>query len=459
ILNQGVINHAPTVLVMTSGNISDEPISYKNEEAFSRLKGIADYFLINDREIHIRCDDSVIRCFSGESCGKGKEMILRRARGYVPEPVELPFELKSHILSCGAELKNTFCLARDNYAFVSHHIGDLENLETLTSFEQGIEHFKNLFSIIPEVIAYDLHPEYLSTKYAKKLSTLNSQLLTLGVQHHHAHIASCMAENGITQKVIGVAFDGLGYGSDGTLWGGEFLVADLSEFKRVGHFKYVPMPGGTQAIEEPYRMAVSYLHQIYGEDTLDLGIEFTKRIDKKRWKMLTTLINKRINSPIISSVGRLFDAVSSLIGIRDKVNYEGQAAIELEMIVDENCIEEYNYEIKSQNSMLIIAPAQIFAGIIEDLKSKRALSIISAKFHNTIGSIIRDVVLRIRELFDLNEVVLSGGVFQNMFLLHNAVGKLREDGFNVYTHHKVPTNDGGISLGQVVIANARILCV
>ncbi len=444
-----------SILVMTSGNISDEPISYKNEETLAKLKDITDYFLINDREIYMRCDDSVTRCF------EDKEMILRRARGYVPEHIKLPVVRANgrsplHILSCGAELKNTFCLARDNYAFVSHHIGDLENIETLTSFEQGIEHFKNLFYINPTVIAYDLHPEYLSTKYAKKLRTLNSKLLTVGIQHHHAHIASCMAENGITQKVIGVAFDGLGYGDDNTLWGGEFFVADFSGFKRVAHFKYIQMPGGTQAIKEPYRMAISYLYQIYGDNALDLGIEFTNKIDKKRWNGLISIIDKHINSPIISSVGRLFDAVSSLIGTRDKVNYEGQAAIELEMIADENCTAEYSYEINPHNSGLIIDPSQIFFGIIEDLKSNKEFSIISAKFHNTIANIIKDVALQIRERLGLNEVALSGGVFQNMLLLQVTLNKLRESEFRVYTHHKVPSNDGGISLGQTVIANAKI---
>ncbi len=468
-------NYELSVLVMTSGNISDEPISYKNEEALSRLNHIADYFLLNDREIHIRCDDSVTRCFLD------KEMLIRRARGYVPEPIELPFKLKNPILSCGAELKNTFCVAKDNYAFVSHHIGDLENLETLTSFEQGIEHYKNLFSINPEIIAYDLHPEYLSTKYAQKLTTLirsskatsqlrGKPLSSVGVQHHHAHIVSCMVENKINEKVIGVAFDGLGYGTDGTLWGGEFLVTDFLEFKRVGHFKYVPMPGGVEAIKEPYRMAFSYLYQIYGDNAFDLEIDFTKRIDRKKCQALTTLINRHINSPVISSVGRLFDAISSLIGVRDKVNYEGQAAIELEMIVDKECSKEYNYEIKSHNSMLIVEPAQIFAGIIEDLKFSSAPSpasprrassgraIISAKFHNTIANIIEDVLIHIRDTFKLNKVVLSGGVFQNMILLHNTVSKLQKKGFNIYTHHRVPPNDGGISLGQTVIANARILC-
>jgi hydrogenase maturation protein HypF len=446
LLDRDAMRRTPTILVMTSGNRSDEPISYENEEALSRLRNIADYFLMNDREIHTRCDDTVTRCFDNE------EMILRRARGYVPEPIELPFEAKEHILACGAELKNTFCVARDGYAFMSHHIGDLENLETLGSFEHGIEHFKGLFSVNPKIVAHDLHPEYLSTKYARKLKTLwragaSPAPTIVNIQHHHA-----------TRKVIGVAFDGLGYGNDGTLWGGEFLVADFSGFERIGHFKYVRMPGGAQAIREPYRMAVSYLHDVYGRDAFDLGIEFTERIGMKKWRVLTNVIDKHINAPLVSSVGRLFDAVAALLGVRDTVNYEGQAAIEFEMIADSECSSHYDYDIKLKSSrspasdMLIVDPARTFSGIIADIKSHTDASTISAKFHNTLASIVTDVVTRIGKTSGISEVCLSGGVFQNMLLLRNSVDKLRKAGFNVHLHHKVPPNDGGISLGQVAIA-------
>jgi hydrogenase maturation protein HypF len=457
-LHHLLLNNSGLILVMTSGNVSDEPISYTNEEAFTRLKSIADYFLWHDREIYIRCDDSVTRCF------EDKEILVRRARGYVPEPIELPFRLRNHILACGAELKNTFCLARDNYAFISQHIGDLENLETLTSFEKGIEHFKNLFSISPSIIAYDLHPEYLSTKYAQKLKTQNSKLKTVGIQHHHAHIASCMAENNIEDKVIGVAFDGLGYGIDGAFWGGEFIVADFSEFIRVAYLEYVSMPGGTKAIKEPYRMAISYLYKSYGNEILDLEIEFINRIPKKQLQLLTNVISNKLNSPLTSSVGRLFDAVSSLLGICDKVNYEGQSAIELEMAIkvksQKSKVKSYGYTVIKEDEVFIVDPKQIIMGIIEDLKKAIPVGVISFKLHNTIVEIIVNICKRIHNITGLNKVVLSGGVFQNMFLLSNAVNRLRVEGFEVYTHHKVPTNDGGISLGQVAIAAHREeLCV
>jgi hydrogenase maturation protein HypF len=298
----------------------------------------------------------------------------------------------------------------------------------------------------PKIVAHDLHPEYLSSKYAVQLKTQNPELKILGVQHHHAHIASCMVENGITRKVIGVAFDGLGYGNDGTLWGGEFLVADFSGFERVGHFKYVQLPGAAQAIKEPYRMAVSYLHDIFGKDAFDLGIEFTERIGMKKWQVLTNVIDKHINAPLISSVGRLFDAVAALVGVRDRVNYEGQAAIEFEMMADQECITHYDYDIRRENSqspasdMLIVDSTRIFSDIITDIRSHTDPSIISAKFHNTLASIVTDVTTRIREASGISEICLSGGVFQNILLLRNTVDKLRKAGFNVFIHHKVPPN-------------------
>ena len=440
-LHHLILQESGLILVMTSGNLCEEPICFKNEEALSRLGGIADYFLMHNRDIYMRCDDSVSRCFNG------KEMILRRSRGYVPDPIKLPFKSDVHILACGAELKNTFCVIREDYAFLSHHIGDLENLETLVAFKKGIEHFKKLFSIDPVVVAHDMHPEYLSTKYARELP-----IKQVPVQHHHAHIVSCMVDNGITGKVIGVAFDGLGYGSDGKLWGGEFLVADFANFKRVAHFKYIPMPGGVKAIVEPWRMAFSYLYDIYGDQIFDLGIDFVREIDRGLCNALLALIKKGINSPLTSSAGRLFDGVSALLGIRRNISYEGQAAIELEMLAEEGYTGRYNYELENQNSKIIINPAKIFQGIINDLNQKVKTSVISAKFHNTIAEIICEVVLKIASEYGLKRVVLSGGVFQNMVLLKTAVDKLHEMNFEVYTHNRVPPNDGGISLGQAVIA-------
>ena len=437
------------VLVMTSGNVSDEPIVYRDEEAPARLEGIADHFLPHNRDIHIRCDDSVTRVWQGE------EMLLRRSRGYVPSPLKISPPFRKQVLACGAELKNTFCLTRDDYAFLSHHIGDLENMETFTSFREGIEHFKRLFHIQPELIACDMHPEYLSTKYAKELFERKGNLELVQVQHHHAHVAGCMVENGIEEKVIGVAFDGAGYGRDGTIWGGEFLVADFKDFQRRAHFRYVPMPGGEMTIKEPWRMVVSYLYQIYGDDCLET--EFIKGKDKNKCRVLVNMLKQSLNCPLTSSVGRLFDTVSSLLGIRDKINYEGQAAVELEMIAGEESKvpdEVYGYEVREgENNTLLIDPHSIIMGATDDLKKKLPSSLISAKFHHTMARIVGEVCGSIRRESGLDKVVLSGGVFQNMFLLESVFRLLRAAGFKVFTHHKVPPNDGGISLGQAVVAD------
>lgn len=442
-----------SVLVMTSGNLSNEPITYRNEEALHRLRDIADYYLVHNRDIHIRCDDSVTRVF------EKREMLIRRSRGYVPEPIEFPF--KRQILACGAELKNTFCLTMDGYAFLSYYIGDLENLETLQAFEKGIRHFRKLFSIEPRVIAYDLHPEYLSTKYAKQVLENNPGLVGIPVQHHHAHIASCMADNEIKGKVIGVAFDGLGYGTDGNLWGGEFLLADLKNFQRIGHLQYIPMPGGAQAVKEPWRMAVACLYQIYGDDFPGLELNLIKMFDKRRLETIAKMLSKKINSPLTSSIGRLFDAVSSLLGICNSVKYEGQAAIELEMAIKSvqgarNEVESYNYKIEKRGQVYIIDPILTIKGVLKDLQRKTPVSVISEKFHNTIAGIIINMCKKIGKETKLNRVVLSGGVFQNMFLLRKTVTQLRAEDFKVYTHHRVPTNDGGISLGQAVIAMEKL---
>ncbi|MBU0661747.1 carbamoyltransferase HypF, partial [Patescibacteria group bacterium] len=340
-------------LVMTSGNVSDEPIAYKNEEAFERLSRIADYFLFHNREIHMRCDDSVTRII------EGKPYILRRSRGYVPFPIKLSFPLEM-ILACGGELKNTFCLTRGQYAFMSHHIGDLENLETLTSFEEGTEHFKKLFYIEPKAVAHDLHPDYLSTQYALSIQDLPK----IGVQHHHAHIVSAMVENGIEGDVIGVALDGTGFGLDGTIWGGEFIKANLKDFDRLAHLKKVPMPGGFMSIKEPWRMAMVYLSDAFGDEAAQLRIDLIRRIDFQKWDILKRAIEKKINTSWTSSMGRLFDAVSSLLSIRDEVHYEGQAAIELEMIADYGVKEEYPFHIHRDEKPMVINPAEMIRGMV-----------------------------------------------------------------------------------------------
>ena len=434
------------VLVMTSGNISSEPIVYHDDEAFERLSRIPDYFLVHDREIHIRTDDSVSRVWHG------KEVVLRRSRGYCPFPLLLPFQFEEQILACGAELKNTFCLTRGNYAFMSHHIGDLENLETLTSFEQGIEHFKRIFYIDPAYVAYDLHPDYLSTKYALSVNGVPK----IGIQHHHAHITSCMCDNGIDGEVIGISFDGTGYGTDEKIWGGEFLVCDYGGFERVAHLEYVPLPGGEKAIKEPWRMAASFLDRIYGDSMYGLGIDFVKTLDRNKWTIIKKMIDKGLNSPLTSSSGRLFDAVSALVGVRQEVYYEGQAAIELEMAADKDEEGFYSYDLEElgNGSQVMLEP--IIRGIVTDIGDNVSVPTIAGKFHNTMAKIILNICLRVRKASGIEKVALSGGVFQNTLLLNKTFTLLDGSGFKVYTQHRVPPNDGGIALGQAVIANELI---
>jgi hydrogenase maturation protein HypF len=429
-------------LVMTSGNVSDEPICYDDDEAAIRLQKIADYFLVHDRRIYMRMDDSVTRVV------EGSPTLVRRSRGYAPSPIKTSFEFQQPILACGAELKNTFCLAREHHAFVSHHIGDLENLETLRSFTTGIEHFKRLFAIDPEVVAYDLHPEYLSSKYAQSLDCVDK----IGVQHHHAHVASCMVDNDLDTEVIGVAFDGLGFGLDGKFWGGEFFVADLSHADRLAHLVNVPLPGGTRAIREPWRMAATYLHRTFGDEFRDLQLPFCKELEDRGWKSLRSMMRANFNSPETSSIGRLFDAMAALLGVRSSINYEGQAAIELEAIADQRATDIYRFPIAG-NEIRADEPVR---RAVEDLLSGVTAEQVSARFHLSVAQMIVDVAAIIREQHRLNRVVLSGGVFQNMLLVSNVSRLLRNANFEVFAHRRVPTNDGGISLGQAAIANARI---
>jgi hydrogenase maturation protein HypF len=329
-------------------------------------------------------------------------------------------------------------------------------LETLTSFEEGIEHFKKLFYIEPKALAYDLHPDYLSTQYALSMPDIPR----IGVQHHHAHIISAMAENGIEGDVIGVALDGTGFGTDGTIWGGEILKANYRDFDRLAHLKKVPMPGGSMAIKEPWRMAMVYLSGAFGDEATKLRINLMKRIDFQKWDILKKATEKKINTPWTSSMGRLFDATSSLLSIRDEVHYEGQAAIELEMIADHGVEEEYPLHIHKDEEPMVIDPTEMIRGIVRNLIDGISSSKISGKFHRTIGHLIVETCETIRSKQNLNRVVLSGGVFQNIFLLTLVTEGLKRSGFNVYTHHLVPANDGGISLGQAVIGHMRLFqCV
>jgi hydrogenase maturation protein HypF len=430
-------------LVMTSGNLSDEPICYEDDDAARRLSQIADYLLLHNRRIHMRADDSVARVPAD------KEMILRRSRGYAPAPIKTHFRFRKQILACGAELKNTFCLTRDHHAFISHHIGDLENLETLRAFTAGIEHFQRLFDLRPEVVAYDLHPEYLSTKQAL---ALDDSLVKIGVQHHHAHIASCLADNSVEGEVIGVALDGLGFGEDGRFWGGEFFIADFARAERIAHLDYIPMPGGAKAIREPWRMAAVYLRRALGDDFLKLSLPFVNQLDRRAGTILRRMIATGTNSPETSSMGRLFDAVSSLVGLRRQINYEGQAAIELETIADRSVTRGYQFEITGG----VIKAEAVIQRAVNDLLNDRPAAEVSAKFHLAVAHLIAAVACQARDERRLNRVALSGGVFQNMLLLGRASRMLAADGFEVFTHRRVPANDGGISLGQAAVANARL---
>jgi hydrogenase maturation protein HypF len=429
-------------LVMTSGNISEEPIAIENEEALRRLSDIADFFLLHNRDIYLRNDDSVSRVL-------GRNVrIVRRSRGYAPSPVFLDRAVRP-TLSCGPFLANTVCLAKEKQAFLSQHVGDLDNLETLEAFEKTIDHMKTIFEIDPEVIAYDLHPDYLSTRYAANLEKGTK----IGVQHHHAHIVSCMAEHGMAGPVIGVAMDGTGYGEDGTIWGGEILVADCQGFDRVGHFQPVALPGGEAAIREPWRMALVYLYQSFGESLFDLPIEFVERLESNRARTILAMIQKDLNTPKTSSCGRLFDGVASLLGLREKVSYRGQAAVELEMAIREGK-GAYRSPIQMEDDRFVIFQAPIVRGVVSDLKDGMDRGEISWRFHNTLAQVFTQVCVKVRDRRKLNRVVLSGGVFQNAFLLDGLEKKLTESGFEVYTHSLVPTNDGGIALGQTVVANA-----
>jgi hydrogenase maturation protein HypF len=431
----------PIALVMTSGNTSEEPIATDNDEALERLSGLADAFLLHDRDVHARCDDSVTRIFAGA------ELPIRRSRGYAPYPVHLPFPVRQ-VLAVGAELKNTFCLTRDRYAFLSQHIGDMENYETLRFFEMMVEQLERTFRIEPEIVACDMHPGYLSTRYAREqlpISNLHA------VQHHHAHIASVMAEHGLTgeRPVIGVAFDGTGYGTDGAIWGGEFLIADYASAQRVAHLKYVPLPGGDAAIRRPYRTALAHLWSAglgWSDDLPPMAAA-----SPGEPSVLLQQLKRGVNVVPTSSVGRLFDAVSALAGVRQEINYEAQAAIELEMLVEDGVDEAYAFGFDGEE----IDPAPCIRAVTVDVRASVPVGVIAARFHNGLAHMIRDVCLRLRRKTSLKEVALSGGVFQNVTLLARVLPLLQKADFVVYTHHLVPPNDACIALGQAVVASVK----
>jgi hydrogenase maturation protein HypF len=486
----GDLNGVP--LVMTSGNWSDEPIAYENEDAASRLSGIADLFLVHDRAIQVRCDDSVVRTVAG------RPGPIRRSRGYAPQSVKLPFECAVPILAVGGQLKSTFALGRDRNAILSHHLGDLDHLDAFRAFVRDVELYQRLFEIEPRHLAHDLHPDYASTRYAVKERERRGNEL-IPIQHHHAHVASCMAEHGLEGSVIGVSFDGTGFGTDGAVWGGEFLVCDYLTFRRAAHFRYVPMPGGERAIHEPWRMAAAHL--------MDAGMEcesLQKRIDPTQWRTCRRMIERQFNCPLTSSVGRLFDAVASLVGLRNVVSYEAQAAMELEWAAAGEA-GEYPFALSESNSSdgtsefpplpwgegrgggklrgelpargpypnplpegegvktgpldgaaLTIDTRPFVRAIVEDVARGVDRPQISRRFHFTLAKIILAACRQIRWATQFSRVLLTGGTFINEILTADTIRLLRDDGFDVFRHETLPTGDGGLSLGQLAIAAARL---
>jgi hydrogenase maturation protein HypF len=430
-------------LVMTSGNISEEPIAIDNQEAFERLGKIADYFLNHNRDIYLRSDDSILRVIDGVP------RQIRRSRGYVPIPTFLERSLEP-ILACGAEWKDTICLTRKEQAFLSQHIGDLENLETLNFFEMTIAHLKRILEIEPQIIAYDLHPDYLSTQYALK----QSSMIQIGIQHHHAHIVSGMAEHGLGGPVIGIALDGTGYGTDGQIWGGEVLVVEPHRFDRVGHFAYLSLPGGAAAIKKPWRMAVSALHEACGDHFVKMDLAFLEGIPRDQLDVLIRMIRQGINSPLTSSCGRLFDAVAAIAGLRNHVAYEGQAAVELEAAAEGDMERVYPFEIQEKDGLQQFSTGPIIKSVVRDVQEGCSIGLISATFHNTLVTLFVEVCQRVRASRNLQKVVLSGGCFQNARLLVQLTRALEAQSFEVYSQAAVPSNDGGIALGQALAADA-----
>jgi hydrogenase maturation protein HypF len=485
-------------LVMTSGNLSEEPIVRDNDEAIQKLSPIVDGFLLHDRDIFMRVDDSVVRVPSRE-LGAGSRvnperrtqnselLFMRRSRGYAPDPIALHGE-GPEVLGCGADLKNTFTLTKGEFAIMSQHIGDMENYETVRFFEECLANLKAVYRAEPVAIVHDLHPQYMTTKWAMELvgsselgvrnkdskinsgmsasfqasdseiQTRYSKLTRYTIQHHYAHIGSVMAEHGLTGKVIGVAFDGTGYGIDGNLWGGEFLIADIGGFDRVGQFKYVALPGGEAAIKEPWKTAVSYVMDAAGDKACDWleRTGFVKKYGRDNIEMLMIVARSRELSPLASGAGRLFDAVSALLGICDRNTFEGEAAMALEAVAQEGIDDKYNVEFKKENGYTVIDFSPLMLTIINDLVQGSAVEIIAAKFHNTVISVIREMIRELSELYGLTTVALSGGTFQNLYMLNRVIKALSLDGMNIFMNRKVPCNDACISLGQAYIVRERL---
>jgi hydrogenase maturation protein HypF len=434
-------------LVLTSGNLSDEPIAYRDEDARERLAPIVDAFLLHDRPIETRTDDSVARVVATPA-GR-RPLALRRSRGYVPEGLALPVPASLPLLACGAELKSTFCLAAGERAWVSHHVGDLENYETLRSFREGIGHFQRLFAVAPEVVAHDLHPDYLSTRYALEREGVE----TVAVQHHHAHLAACLAEHGETGPALGAIFDGSGYGLDGTVWGGELLAGDLRGCERLGSLLPVAMPGGVAAIREPWRMACAWLAALDGAGAVPPPA-LAGKVEERDWRNCRALLASDLEHPVTTSMGRLFDAVGALCGAAAQVTYEGQAAIELEALADRAERGRYELDLRREQRLLL-DPRPALTGLLADLAADEAPAAVAARFHEGVAHATVDACAALAAERDLDTVVLAAGVFQNALLLERTAALLAAAGLRVLIPQLLPPNDGAISFGQAAIVAAQ----
>ena len=440
---------AGTPLVLTSGNVSDEPIAYRDEDALERLGTIADLFLVHDRPIETRTDDSVVRAVEA---GGRRPLLLRRSRGYVPQSLPLPLRCERPIVACGAELKNTFAVAKGDRAWVGQHIGDLKNFETLASFSEGIAHFERLFAVEPLVCAHDLHPQYLSTRYALDREGTEP----VGVQHHHAHLAACLAEHGEHGRAIGAIYDGTGYGSDGTIWGGELLIGDLAGFDRAGMLRPLRIPGGEAAIREPWRMACAWLAESFGDPEPPLPPALAGRVEERDWRNCCRLLADEQVSPLTTSVGRLFDAAGALCGAPATATYEGQAAVELEAMADSGETGAYAIPLAEGAEGAVLDARPAIAELFGELEAGVSPSLTSARFHNGLAEATAAACADASRAAGLDLVVLSGGVFQNRLLLERTAELLIGAGLRVLLPERLPPNDGGIAYGQLAVAAARL---
>ncbi|MFN2431846.1 MAG: carbamoyltransferase HypF [Gemmatimonadota bacterium] len=429
-------------LVMTSGNRSDEPIAFEDAEALERLEEIADLFLTHDRPIATRCDDSVVRVVRGE------RSFVRRSRGFAPRPIPLAVRLRVPVLGVGGHLKNTFCLARERSAFLSHHVGDLENLEAYRALREALEVYGRLLDLRPEVVAHDLHPEYLSTKLAGELPASER----VAVQHHHAHVASCVAEHGVGEPVLGVAFDGAGLGTDGAIWGGEFLLVEGVRWQRLAHLAYVPLPGVDAAARQPWRMAAAHVWSACGGNLDRLPAVVRDAVEVGRLALVEQMLVSGLHSPPTSSVGRLFDAVASLLGLCHVARFEGEAALRLEAAADRHATRSYAFDVRETPEGWIADPGALIRGVVADVGAGRPAAEIAGAFHNALSELVLDVARRVRARTGVRRVALTGGVFQNALLAERTAVRLERGGFEALLHRRVPCNDGGLALGQAYVA-------